>query len=463
MQQKEFKTILFDMDGVVIDSEKLHLKAMGLTLEQHDIPYSHPFLTEYVGRSDESFFTYVFDNIDSSFEVEKLLDIKNTLFEGLLAELEYVEGFIEFINKVDKNADRGGLIGIFFMAFTLALVSFSCTGPIIGPLLVEAAYVGGTSGPLVGMFGFSLALALPFGLFAAFPGWMNSLPQSGGWLNSVKVVLGFLELALAFKFLSNADLVLQLGILTREVFIAIWIGVFLIMAFYLFGAFRLPHDSKIEKLSVGRMLFGTLTVIFVIYLIPGMWGAPLKIISGFPPPSHYSESPSGVGGGGDLQSDGVIPAEAHASVHGLMAFHDYEPGLAYAKKVNKPVLLDFTGHACVNCRKMEAQVWSEPEVLSRLKNEVVLISLYVDDKRDLPENEKVEVTIGTKTRTLKTIGNKWSHFQASRYKSNSQPLYVLMDHNEENLVEPTAYDLDVENYVKWLDAGIKAFKGQSAN
>lgn len=368
-----------------------------------------------------------------------------------------------FINKVDKNADRGGLIGIFFMAFTLALVSFSCTGPIIGTLLVEAAYVGGTSGPLVGMFGFSLALALPFGLFAAFPGWMNSLPQSGGWLNSVKVVLGFLELALAFKFLSNADLVLQLGIITREVFIAIWIGVFLIMAFYLFGAFRLPHDSKIEKLSVGRMLFGTLTVIFVIYLIPGMWGAPLKIISGFPPPSHYSESPSGVGGGGVLQSDGVMPVEAHASVHGLMAFHDYEPGLAYAKKVNKPVLLDFTGHACVNCRKMEAQVWSEPEVLSRLKNEVVLISLYVDDKRDLPENEKVEVTIGTKTRTLKTIGNKWSHFQASRYKSNSQPLYVLMDHNEENLVEPTAYDLDVDNYVKWLDAGIKAFKGQSAN
>lgn len=365
-----------------------------------------------------------------------------------------------FINKVDKNADRGGLIGIFFMAFTLALVSFSCTGPIIGTLLVEAAYVGGTSGPLVGMFGFSLALALPFGLFAAFPGWLNSLPQSGGWLNSVKVVLGFLELALAFKFLSNADLVLQKEIITREVFIAIWIGVFLIMAFYLFGAFRLPHDSKIEKLSVGRLLFGIVTVIFVIYLIPGLWGAPLKIISGFPPPLHYSESPTGFGGssGGTSGSTNVLPPKATKTVHGLTAFKDYEAGLAHAKEVKKPVLIDFTGHACVNCRKMEEQVWSEPEVLSRLRNEVVLISLYVDDKRELPEEEQVEVTIGSKTRTLKTIGNKWSHFQASRYNSNSQPLYVLMDHDEQNLVEPTAYDLDVDNYVNWLDSGINAFK-----
>lgn len=366
-----------------------------------------------------------------------------------------------FINKVDKNADRGGLIGIFFMAFTLALVSFSCTGPIIGTLLVEAAYVGGTTGPLVGMFGFSLALALPFALFAAFPGWLNTLPQSGGWLNSVKVILGFLELALAFKFLSNADLVLQLGIITREVFIAIWIGVFLIMAFYLFGAFRLPHDSKLEHLSVGRLLFGIVTVVFVIYLIPGMWGAPLKIISGFPPPSNYAESPTGFGGGSSSGSDELLPDGAELTVHGLVAFkNDYEAGLAYAKKVNKPVLIDFTGHACVNCRKMEEQVWSEPEVLKRLKNEVVLISLYVDYKKELPKKEQIEVTIGSKTRTLKTVGNKWSHFQASRYKSNSQPQYVLMDHNEENLVEPMAYDLDVDNYVDWLDRGIEAFHEQ---
>lgn len=366
-----------------------------------------------------------------------------------------------FINKVDRNADRGGLIGIFFMAFTLALVSFSCTGPIIGTLLVEAAYIGGTSGPLVGMFGFSLALALPFGLFAAFPGWLNSLPQSGGWLNSVKVVLGFLELALAFKFLSNADLVLQKEIITREVFIAVWIGIFTIMAFYLFGAFRLPNDSKMEKLSVGRMLFGVVTVVFVIYLIPGMWGAPLKIISGFPPPMHYSESGAGFGlggGGAASASNDVLPPNASTTVHGLMAFKDYDAGLAYAREVNKPVLLDFTGHACVNCRKMEEQVWSEPEVLNRLRNEVVLISLYVDDKRPLPEAEQIEVTLGSRTRTLKTIGNKWSHFQASRYNSNSQPLYVLMAHDEGSLVEPTAYNLNVDNYVNWLDSGIKAYK-----
>lgn len=364
-----------------------------------------------------------------------------------------------FVNKVDRNADRGGLIGIFFMAFTLALVSFSCTGPIIGTLLVEAAVVGGKSGPLVGMFGFSLALALPFALFAAFPGWLNSLPQSGGWLNSVKVVLGFLELALAFKFLSNADLVVQAGIITREVFIAIWIGVFLALALYLFGAFRLPHDSPVDRLSVGRMLFGVFTLTFVIYLIPGMWGAPLKIISGFPPPLNYAESPTGLsGGGGHAISEGVLPEKAEIIVHGLMAFKDYESGLAYAKKVNKPVMIDFTGHACVNCRKMEEQVWSEPEVLSRLKNEVVLISLYVDDKRALPEAEQKEVTLGSKVRTLKTIGNKWSYFQATRYKSNSQPQYVLMDHDEKNLVPPTAYDLDVQKYIDWLDAGIKAFK-----
>jgi thiol:disulfide interchange protein DsbD len=369
------------------------------------------------------------------------------------------------INKVDRGADKGGLIGIFFMAFTLALVSFSCTGPIIGTLLVEAAYVGGTSGPLVGMFGFSLALALPFALFAAFPGWLNSLPQSGGWLNSVKVVLGFLELALAFKFLSNADLVVQAGLLTREVFIAIWIAVFGALAAYLFGLFRLPHDSPIQNLSVGRLLFAIITLTFTIYLIPGMWGAPLKIISGFPPPKFYSESPNGFGGGAGAAAI-VSNSEDHASSghdsascpHNLNCFHDYEEGLAYAKEVGKPVLLDFTGWACVNCRKMEDQVWSDPGVLSRLHNEVVLISLYVDDKRELPAEEQVEVTIGNKTKTLKTIGNKWSYFQASRYGSNSQPQYILMDHDEQNLVEITAYNPDIAAYSDWLDRGVARFK-----
>jgi cytochrome c biogenesis protein CcdA/thioredoxin-related protein len=369
------------------------------------------------------------------------------------------------INKVDRGADKGGLIGIFFMAFTLALVSFSCTGPIIGTLLVEAAYVGGTTGPLIGMLGFSLALALPFALFAAFPGWLNSLPQSGGWLNSVKVVLGFLELALAFKFLSNADLVVQAGILTREVFIAIWIAVFGSLAAYLFGMFRLPHDSPIQNLSVGRLLFAIVTLTFTIYLIPGMWGAPLKIISGFPPPKFYSESPNGFGGGASTAAV-INDSNEHANKghdsstcpHNLSCFHDYEEGLAYAKEVGKPVLLDFTGWACVNCRKMEDQVWSDPGVLSRLRNEVVLISLYVDDKRALPVEEQIEVTIGNKTKKLKTIGNKWSYFQASRYQSNSQPMYILMDHDEKNLVEITAYNPDIEAYSNWLDRGVARFK-----
>jgi cytochrome c biogenesis protein CcdA/thioredoxin-related protein len=370
-----------------------------------------------------------------------------------------------FINKVDKGADKGGLIGIFFMAFTLALVSFSCTGPIIGTLLVEAAYVGGTSGPLVGMFGFSLALALPFALFAAFPGWLNSLPQSGGWLNSVKVVLGFLELALAFKFLSNADLVVQAGLLTREIFIAIWIAIFGALAAYLFGMFRLPHDSPLQHLSVGRLLFAIVTLIFTVYLIPGMWGAPLKVISGFPPPKFYSESPNGFGVGtsgaamiSESKGDDVTSHGTSTCPHNLNCFHDYEEGLAYAKEVGKPVLLDFTGWACVNCRKMEDQVWSDAGVLNKLRNDVVLISLYVDDKRELPVEEQIEVTIGNKTKKLKTIGNKWSYFQASRYGSNSQPQYILMDHDEQNLVEITAYNPDIQAYSNWLDRGVSNFK-----
>ncbi len=368
------------------------------------------------------------------------------------------------VNKVDSASDIGGFAGIFLMALTLTIVSFSCTGPVLGGLLAGASQAGGDPWHLTaGMAGFGVALGLPFALFAIFPGLLNSLPQSGGWLNTVKVFLGFLEIAFAFKFLSNADLVVQAGYLTREVFIAIWIGIFGTLALYLFGAFRLPHDSPIEKLSITRVLMGVVTIVFTIYLIPGMWGAPLKIISGFPPPLNYSESPTGFGGSGIAANEEILPEKAHATVHGLTAFKDYEAGLAYAKMVNKPVFIDFTGHACVNCRKMEENVWSEPEVLSRLKNEVVLISLYVDDKRDLPESQQVEVTIGSKTKTLKSIGNKWSYFQASRYKSNSQPLYVLMDHNEENLVEPMAYDLDVDNYVEWLDAGIKAFKEQSSN
>lgn len=357
---------------------------------------------------------------------------------------------------IDSRADKGGVIGIFFMALALAIVSFSCTGPIVGTLLVEAASKGGIA-PIIGMLGFSLAIALPFGLFAAFPGWMNSLPRSGGWLNTVKVFLGFLELALAFKFLSNADLVLQLHLLERELFLAIWIAIFGTLAFYLFGKIKLPHDSDLENISIGRLSMGLLVLVFTIYMIPGLWGAPLKIISGFPPPLHYSESPYGVGnskGGASLEASG-LPDGAKFGPHDIVSFKDYETGIEYARSQNLPVLVDFTGHACVNCRKMEERVWSEPEVLDILKNDLVLISLYVDDKRKLPENEQyVSETTG---KEIETIGNKWSDFQIERYQANAQPYYVLLNHQEEILISPIAYEPDAEKFYDWLKEGIGNF------
>ncbi|AOW21564.1 protein-disulfide reductase DsbD family protein [Urechidicola croceus] len=357
--------------------------------------------------------------------------------------------------KIDAQADRGGIIGILFMALALAIVSFSCTGPIVGTLLVEAASKGGIA-PIIGMLGFSSALALPFALFAAFPGWLNSLPKSGGWLNTVKVTLGFLELALAFKFLSNADLVLQLHLLEREIFLAIWIAIFGGLALYLFGKIKLPHDSPSDHISVGRLSLGLIVLSFTIYLIPGLWGAPLKLISGFPPPLHYSESPYGVGNTkGNTTSLSQLPEDAHYGPHDIISFHDYEKGMAYAKKVNKPVMIDFTGHACVNCRKMEDYVWPNPKVLEILKNDIVLISLYVDDKRKLPEDEQIISEITGKK--LRFIGQKWSEFQALKYKTNSQPYYVLVNHNGENLNEPTAYDPNVDNYYNWLKDGLSNF------
>ncbi len=359
-------------------------------------------------------------------------------------------------NKVDSQADRGGLIGIFFMALALAIVSFSCTGPIVGTLLVEAASKGGIA-PIVGMLGFSIAIALPFSLFAAFPGWLNALPKSGGWLNTVKVVLGFLELALAFKFLSNADLVLQLHWLEREVFLAIWIAVFGVLAFYLFGKITLPHDSPLNHISVGRLSLGLIVLTFTIYLIPGLWGAPLKLISGFPPAMHYSESPNGIGGGNtETVSKETLPEGSEFGPHNIITFHDYDKGMEFAKGAGKPVLLDFTGYACVNCRKMEELVWSDSKILGVLKNDVVLISLYVDDKKELPESEQyVSETTGKK---IKTIGNKWSDLQIKTYKANAQPFYVIVDHQSANLTEPSAYNPDITAYYGWLQSGIKNFK-----
>jgi len=362
-------------------------------------------------------------------------------------------------NKSVAAEGKGGLIGIFFMAFTLALVSFSCTGPIVGTLLVEAA-TGGYMGPIIGMLGFSLAIALPFALFAAFPAWLNSLPQSGGWLNSVKVTLGFLEIALAFKFLSNADLVLQTHLLERELFISIWIIIFGLLTMYLLGFLRFAHDSDLKYISVSRLSFAILTGTLTVYMLPGLWGAPLKIINAFPPPMHYSESPFGVGnsnGGADLithEEEGQ-----HLGPQGIMVFHDYEQGMAYAKEENKAVVVDFTGWACVNCRKMEEQVWSNPNVKSILANDLVLISLYVDEREELPESEKYETTLAGKKKKVKTTGDKWMVLQANKYGTNSQPYYVFLNYNGDQMVEPANYQDygSVELFQDWLKRGLEQF------
>ncbi|RMB56917.1 thiol:disulfide interchange protein [Dokdonia sinensis] len=359
-------------------------------------------------------------------------------------------------NKVDRQADRGGLVGIFFMALALAIVSFSCTGPIVGTTLVQASSQGGIA-PIIGMLGFSSAIAIPFALFAMFPAWMKSLPKSGGWLNSVKVILGFIELALAFKFLSNADLVLQAHFLERELFIAIIIAVMTGLAIYLFGGIKLPHDSEMHHISVGRLLLGLVTLTFVVYLIPGLWGAPLKLISGFPPPMNYSESPYGVGGGenGIMKGDEEFPDDAEVGPHDLLSFTDYEAGMEYAKKENKAVFLDFTGVACVNCRRMEELVWSDPKILNILRNDVVLISLYADKRDVLPKDEQyISETTGKR---IKTVGNKWSDFQIKHYGLNAQPYYVLLDHDGKKLNKPVGYTPDIKIYEQWLKEGITRF------
>ncbi|MEY3127214.1 MAG: hypothetical protein RL273_1387 [Bacteroidota bacterium] len=365
-----------------------------------------------------------------------------------------------WLNKADKASDKGGFIGIFFMALALALVSFSCTGPIVGTLLVESATIGGIA-PFVGMFGFSLALALPFALFAAFPGWMNSLPKSGGWLNTVKVFLGFLELALAFKFLSNADLVVQGHFLERELFLAIWIGLFAVLTIYLFGFIRLPHDSPTEKLSVFRTLLASTCLVFVIYLIPGMWGAPLKLISGFPPPLSYSESPSGIGSSENTNSHSENN-DMHLGPQNIMVFHDLEKAEAYAKEVHKPLFVDFTGHACVNCRKMEEKVWGEPGVIEILRDKMVIVSLYVDEKTALPvsEHKELEYAPGKKMK-ITQIGHKWSYLQTTRYKSNTQPYYRLLGPQNEDLDIGSAdyeHHGNATDFKDWLEKGLEEYK-----
>lgn len=344
------------------------------------------------------------------------------------------------VNFSSAASEKRGLVGIFFMAFTLSLVSFSCTGPIIGTLLVEAAHGQNYLGPLAGMAGFSVALALPFALFAMFPGWLHSLPKSGGWLNTVKVTLGFLELALALKFLSNVDLAYHWGFLKRELFIALWVIIFGMLGFYLLGKIKFSHDSEVKHLSIGRLLFSIFSFTFTLYLVPGIWGAPLKLISGFPPPEFYKE---------------WIGAKATACPHDLNCFHDFDEGMAYAKAQKKPVMLDFTGWSCVNCRKMEDNVWSAPPALKRLAENYVLISLYVDDKEALAENK--QYTSAFSGKKIKTTGNRWSDLQASQYNTNSQPYYVLLDNKGRQLARPRGYNPDVSAFVKFLDEGLCRF------
>ncbi|HLV23968.1 MAG TPA: cytochrome c biogenesis protein CcdA [Moheibacter sp.] len=366
-------------------------------------------------------------------------------------------------NYTDKQADRGGYIGIFFMAFTLVIISFSCTLPIIGSLATQASTTGNYYALIVGSLGFSVTLAIPFVLFAIFPSWINSLPRSGGWMNTVKVSLGFIELAFAFKFLSNADLVWQAHMLEREVFLAIWIAIFGLMGLYLLGKFRLPHDSPEDRIGIPRLFFSILTFTFVMYMIPGMWGAPVNILSGLTPPIQYAESPNGVGKeslsvGNAGAANELIKGQKYGP-HQIPAFLDMADAIEHSKKVKKPIMIDFTGHACANCRKVEERVWSNPEVKNLLINEVVLVSLYVDERTELPKEEQIySEALG---RNLKTVGNKWTAFEIEKYQNNAQPYYIIVDENLNNYNEPLGAIYDVNEYLKWMKKGINGYKAKN--
>ncbi|MBU2650826.1 MAG: thioredoxin family protein [Bacteroidetes bacterium] len=375
------------------------------------------------------------------------------------------------VSKADSKADRGGLIGAFFMALTLVLVSFSCTGPLVGTVLVKSAQ-GEIFEPIFAMLAFSIAFALPFTLFAFFPSWMHRLPKSGGWLNSVKVILGFIEIALGLKFLSVADQTYHWGILDREVYLAVWIVVFTMMGFYLLGKMKFAHDSDLPYIRVPRLMLAIITFSFVLYLLPGLWGAPLKALSGYLPPMHSHDFDLN-----EIIRDNVAlsaSGNSHESKiavcdkpkyndflhlpHGLKGYFDYEQGLECARKLDKPLFIDFTGHGCVNCREMEANVWSDPRVLKILKEDYVVIALYVDDKTVLPEEQWVVSAYDGKTK--KSIGKINADLQISWFNTNAQPYYVLQDHDGELLVPYRAYDLNVEGFVDFLESGLKAFDKQ---
>ena len=343
-------------------------------------------------------------------------------------------------NAVDSKAEStSGLLSIFLMAFTLTLVSFSCTGPIIGFLLVEVSTTGSIVAPTLGMLGFALALALPFTLFALFPSWLKSMPKSGGWMNVIKVTLGFLELAFAFKFLSVADLAYGWGLLDRETFLAIWIVLFALLGFYLLGKIKFPHDDDNTRVSVSRFFLALASLAFAVYMVPGLWGAPLKAVSAFAPPLK-------------TQDFNLYTNEVHAQ------FTDYDLGMEYALQQGKPVMLDFTGYGCVNCRKMELAVWTDSKVSDLINNDYVLITLYVDDKTPLPAPVKIQEN--GKERTLRTVGDKWSYLQRVKFGANAQPFYVLIDNEGNPLNKSYSYDEDIAKYVDFLQTGLENFSAR---
>lgn len=378
----------------------------------------------------------------------------------------------KLVNKSDSKADKGGLVGVFFMALTLVLVSFSCTGPIVGTVLVKSTQ-GAIWEPIFTMLAFSAAFALPFTIFAFFPSLLKNLPKSGGWLNSVKVVLGFIELALGLKFLSVADQTYHWGLLDREVYVALWVVIFTLLGFYLLGKIRFAHDSETKYVSVKRLFLSIITFAFVVYLIPGMFGAPLKALSGYLPPlstMDFNLSAS-AGGGAASAAGGAVSTLDRSKIeggapkysdflhlpHGLEGFFDYRQGMEYAAAVGKPVFLDFTGHGCVNCREMEANVWSDPTVQRILKDNYVIIALYVDDKKQLPEADWVTMPDG---KVRKTLGKINASFQIERFGINAQPYYVLLNNDGEPLVTPRSYDLDVNGFINFLESGLKAYEAQ---
>jgi len=367
-------------------------------------------------------------------------------------------------NRLDENSDKGGLAGIFFMAATLVVVSFSCTGPLVSSVLLDAAVKGERIGPAISMLGFSLALALPFTLFAMFPSALKSLPKSGGWLNSVKVVLGFIEIAFALKFLSNVDLAYHWNLIDREVVLSLWIAIGILMSLYLIGKIRFAHDSPVDSLSIPRTFIAMGVFAFTVYLIPGLWGAPLKSVSALLPPLSTQDFDISAGAS-------AIPAVNATSikekkyeelfkrlpkVKGIDEWYDYEQAIAVSKEVHKPVLIDFTGWNCVNCRQMEQNVFPDTEVLKRLQNEFVMLQLVIDDKTELPASEQYTSTV-TKKR-ITTLGGKWLDFEISKYNSNAQPFYVVIDENGQTLVPPQGAIFNIPEFIKYLDSGISAYK-----